>query len=445
MTTSALEPYRTVGRDDPFWILQYDKKGASRSPETLERVRDALRSGEFTDVVVFSHGWNNDWETATERYDHFVDGVVGQFPDEPRRRALLVGIFWPSALLVLPGEREPDFASDIGEPTGAPVDPDAAALDDVAAELTPADAARVRELAAQPRLDPGGTAELAELLAPLYRSAGPELGESVVAPDGPTLAASWQSAPPPVDSPVPALDGPDDPDDDDFGAVIPGPHDGPRAAGFGDLIDPRSAVRGASVWLMKDRAGRVGTAAVGPLVRHALAESQARVHLMGHSFGAKVVLSAVAAQPVARPVHSMLLLQPAVNHLCFAEAGNGEPAGGYRVVLDRVEKGIFSTYSAHDKPLTQFFHWALRRDGDLREPLPAPWPDPPSVYAALGGYGPHGAEASTQWHALQPQGGAYQLDPERKLVALDGTRGIAGHSAISVPATWWAFRQLVWS
>ncbi|WP_346623816.1 hypothetical protein [Blastococcus montanus] len=443
MTTSELEPYRTVGAGNPFWILQYDKQGASRSPETLEQVRTAVGSGGFTDIVVFSHGWNNDWDAATRRYDHFADGVVGQFPDDPHRRALLVGIFWPSALLVLPGEREPDFAAGVGGPAGAPPHPDAAALDDIADELPPAESARVRELAAEEVLDADATAELARLLAPLYRSEGPELGEDPVPPDGPTLAASWLSAPAPVESPRSTAA--DDTDDDDFGAVVTAPRDGPRPAGLRDLLDPRNAIRGASVWLMKDRAGRVGATAVGPLVRHALAESEAKVHLVGHSFGAKVVLSAVATQPVPRPVHSMLLLQPAVNHMCFAEAGDGEPAGGYRVVLDRVDQRIFSTYSPHDKPLTRFFHWALRRDGDRREPLPAPWPDPPSVYAALGGFGPHGADAATQRRPLQAAGTPYELDPGRPLVALDGTQGISGHGDISGPRTWWALRELMWS
>jgi hypothetical protein len=355
-----------------------------------------------------------------------------------------VGIFWPSALLVLPGEREPDFAAGVGERAGPPPDPDAAALDDVTEELPPADAARVRELSAQEKLDSHATAELAGLLAPVYRSEGPELGDNPVPPDGPTLAASWLSAPPPVESPTPAPAA-DDTDDDDFGAVVTGPQDGPRPAGLWDFLDPRNAVRGASVWLMKDRAGRVGATAVGPLIRDALVGSKAKVHLVGHSFGAKVVLSAVAMKPLPRPVHSMLLLQPAVNHMCFAEAGDGEPAGGYNVVLDRVDQRLFSTYSPHDKPLTRFFHWALRRDGDLREPLPAPWPDPPSVYAALGGFGPHGAEADTQRRPLQPAGTPYELDRGRKLVALDGTRGISGHSDISGPETWWALRELMWS
>lgn len=432
MTTSPLMPYRTVGRDNPFWMLQYDKRGASRSPETLAEARRAVRSGDFTDVVVFSHGWNNDWDAATARYDDFVDGFVGQLPDDPARRALLLGIFWPSALLVMPDEKEPAFAASGNDLA----DPDADALDAVTAELDPAAADRVRALCAKPELDGDETAELAALLAPVYRAEGPELGDEPEPPAAAALARTWLSAPPPgaaARRPVSV---------DSWGTVEDGRAD-VRAAGLLDRLDPRNAIRAASVWLMKDRAGRVGSAAVGPLVREALAESGARVHLVGHSFGAKVVLSALCTEPVSRPVHSTLLLQPAVNHLCFATAGRDVPAGGYRTALDRTVRPVFSTYSRHDAPLTKFFHWALRRDGDYREPLPAGWPEPPSRFAALGGFGPRGADADTERIALRAVGETYDFPEGCRLAAVDSSDGIRSHGAISVPQTWWALRELM--
>jgi hypothetical protein len=438
--TRAPQPFRTVGRGNPLWILQYDKRGASRSPETLEQARAAVRSGDFTDVFVFSHGWNNDWKAATHRYNGFVDGFIAQRADDPDRRALLLGIFWPSALLVMPGEREPVFAAAVGD---EPREPESDDLADIVEELDRDAAARVRELAARRALDERGAEELAALLAPVYRSDGPELGEDGTPPAAPQLAESWLSGTAPVaPQPPPAAAQAGGEDDDDFG-VVAGRQAGPQAAGLLDAFNPRNAIRAASVWLMKDRAGRVGAEAVGPLVREALVESEARVHLVGHSFGAKVALSALCSRPVARPVHSVLLLQPAVNHLCFAEAGGGQAAGGYRTALDRVERPVFSTYSAHDAPLTRFFHWALRRSGDLREPLPAAWPEPPSPYAALGGFGPHGADGDTQRIPLKEPGRAYTLDPAKRLVAVDGTRSIKSHGAVSVPSTWWALRQLI--
>ena len=110
------------------------------------------------------------------------------------------------------------------------------------------------------------------------------------------------------------------------------------------------------------------------------------------------MLSALAAREPVRRAHSLLLLQPAVNHLCFA------PQGGYRPVLGRTTRPVFTTYSAHDVALTRFFHLAVRREADRYEPRIAAWPEPPSPYAALGGYGPREAEDLTQHVALQPAG-----------------------------------------
>jgi hypothetical protein len=85
----------------------------------------------------------------------------------------------------------------------------------------------------------------------------------------------------------------------------------------------------------------------------------------------------------------------------------------------------------------------LRRKGDLGEPRIAAWPEPPNVYAALGGFGPRGADNDTQWVTLQQPKIPYTIDPDKKLVAVDGTNGIGGHGKVSVPATWWALRELV--
>jgi pimeloyl-ACP methyl ester carboxylesterase len=76
-------------------------------------------------------------------------------------------------------------------------------------------------------------------------------------------------------------------------------------------------IRLASVYQMKDRAGRVGASGVRELLEDLLAKNEtARLHLLGHSYGAKVLLSALATATLmpGRKAHSMLLLQPAVSH-----------------------------------------------------------------------------------------------------------------------------------
>ena len=284
------------------------------------------------------------------------------------------------------------------------------AEEELAGELEPAAAARLRELSAGP-LTEDEAAELAGLLAPVAEpaaltAAARAIAEAEAAPAG-----------------------------DDWGTVT-GATAGPAAAGVLAKLDPRNLIRAASVWQMKDRAGRIGTTAVAPLLHDALAGTGARVHCVGHSFGAKVMLSALAAREPVRRAHSLLLLQPAVNHLCFA------PQGGYRPVLGRTTRPVLTTYSAHDIALTRFFHLAVRRAADRYEPRIAAWPEPPSDYAALGGYGPREADDLTQHVALQPAGAPYALDPAKPLAAVDATDGIAGHGAISNARTWWALREL---
>jgi pimeloyl-ACP methyl ester carboxylesterase len=205
---------------------------------------------------------------------------------------------------------------------------------------------------------------------------------------------------------------------------------------------------------MKDRAARVGARGVHQLLRDILSTGPGpRLHLVGHSYGAIVILSALCYPPtesLPAPVDSMLLLQPAVSQWCFAAnvADKGYP-GGYRPALDRVRGKIITTFTKQDGPLTRLFHLAVRRARDLGQPNIAPGgtllPAPPSLYAALGGFGPAGlADEEHQVSRIKPPGEKYDLDATTpKLLALNGDDVIKSHGDISNPETWWAlFQQL---
>ena len=78
-----------------------------------------------------------------------------------------------------------------------------------------------------------------------------------------------------------------------------------------------------SYTVMKARAGDIGRGGLGPLLVGLHRRSPAvRVHLIGHSFGARLVSFALAGigSPAESPVASLLLVQGAFSHWSFAHA-----------------------------------------------------------------------------------------------------------------------------
>ncbi|WP_156901763.1 hypothetical protein [Azohydromonas australica] len=403
-----------------------------------------------SDIFVFSHGWNNDWSTATQRYESFIKGFQAQrrslnLPMPAGYKPLLVGVFWPSqALEWFDSETGPGFAAG-----GDPAEQDAAVeasrrmLNDIATRLAAENRSRFFTLAQAERLSGSEAREFASLLLSTGEaSADDDAGPSASVTESDMLASA-------------AAFGEPEPDYDAVhgfspqqGAPSASAGSLPQAAlGLGDVLqalDPRQILKPFTVWQMKNRAGKVGGRGVAALLEGLRRQSKARIHLLGHSFGCKVVMTAVCSLPEdlgaddgQPPVTSAVLLQPAVSQYAFAPRVPGrEPAvaGGFVKALQRVQRPIVTTFSDHDVALTKLFHLALRRQSDLGEDLNIAAGGPPSKYAALGGYGPQDSGAAIT-DILDP-GQAYDFGSAR-LVGVRGTRTISGHGDISNASTWW--------
>lgn len=423
----------------PFYVIPFDKHGACTAPQTRAHLLATLGAGPYTDLFLFSHGWNNDWTVATERYRSFYEGYTRQrrergdpLPDP--YRPLLVGVFWPSTALAFgESERGPAMA-------GHAADEDLrTAAENLAEELPEADRDRFLVLTAKDRLDEAEARELAEIARVLYDQ-GDELGDETI-PTAEAVLETWSEG-----------EAPKELFDDEFVGTVGGASGGPQAAGVGDWLKKgwlavRTPIRLLTVYQMKNRAGRVGCHGVGPLLADLLEAGDARLHLIGHSYGGKVVLSALACGDsgvLPRPVESLLLLQPAVNHLCFAPllADVGRP-GGYHAVLSRVRRPVLSTFSAHDSALRSQFHRIPWTKNAIGEPRIAAGDEPPSRYAALGGFGPR--EAGQHTIDMPAAGVPYTLDAAVPLYGLRATDRIRGHGDISNPNTWWALYSLAFA
>ena len=456
-------PYTTISVDAhvtaPWYMLPFDKQGRCEAPQTRQSLLNALAGGDYTDLFVFSHGWNNDWAAASERYTDFINGFHAMRQKYnlavPRPyRPLLIGILWPSTALVLPWEAAPKFAAGGAANTqerGQAAGQEQQEMQEIAARLPDADVSRFYDLAQRGQgLDADEAADMARMLTPLFQtsqSQNNELPGTAAPVSSEEILKLWRALPPAGgQSGVNAGKEEDDATTGQGGFASDSPIGGLQEAGFWGMLDPRNLIRVATVWQMKDRAGIVGAQGVGPLIQDMLAQSpDARMHLIGHSYGCKVVLSALCAGTLPRKVNSVLLLEAAISYLCFAAQvpGSGQP-GGYRPALERVEQPLLTTFSRRDFPLHDFFHLAVRRAADLGEERIAG--GAPSRYAALGGYGPGGlSPAEGREIVMKSYPDAYDLvDDRRAVYALDGDAVISGHSDISNEATWWAlYNQVV--
>ena len=92
----------------------------------------------------------------------------------------------------------------------------------------------------------------------------------------------------------------------------------------------------ATYYQMKERAGVVGKALNGMLASMRQLRPDLRIHLIGHSFGARAVTAAVDG-PVAVQPASLALLQGAFSHNGFTEKFDGHASGFFRKVVAAIE------------------------------------------------------------------------------------------------------------
>ena len=451
MLTPAVGPYESFqlqsGNAAPLYLITFNKTGECQSPLTLSLLLQEASSGKYTDVHLFSHGWNNVFKDAVHLYREFF-GLYFQLRDQLRLndpasyRPVVVGVIWPSTWMVLPWETTPKIAAlPSAEERDEAATSDQQTLQEVAAEVEVSHAQRLYEFVERgSTLQPAEARELAGILLPVYQRSGrgesqTEIGYSV--PSELTvddLLALWRKI-----SPTPPSAG------QRPGFAGETRESELRTAG-GPLtwLDPRGPVRVASVLIMKDRAGAVGYNGVGPRLLHQLLGQNLRIHAIGHSFGCKVMLSALCCRSPVKPATSLLLLQPAISYLCFSDNIDGKGrTGGYRAALKYVQKPIYSTFSSHDVPLTKLFHLAVVRDSDWGEIRIAG--APPSKFAALGGFGPGGLKTgeSNTVDVMVP-GTKYPDSASYQVFALNGSGGqIKGHGDVATQFTAWAHLNLV--
>jgi hypothetical protein len=434
-----------------LYIIRFNKQGQLVSNQTASDLETLIKAEKFTNIFLFSHGWNNDWETAIGRYKEFFAGYTKLKKDvdlknEPGYKPLLIGIFWPGTALVF-GENEvgPDatvnlMAADHAEDSEKSKNPALTGFDLNAFKDFIEDADHLQLLkdlsVPDSKIESKTSLEVLITIAKKIQEKTEDEYHQGVSSSDEELIKNWvvasNNAGNPDHSAIQLLN------KNFIGDIL-------------DSLDPRHILRLFTVAIMKDRAGKVGYYGVGPFLERIKALTSAKIHLIGHSYGCKVLLSALISKPVIK-VHSALLLQPAISYLAFAKTiPTKNYSGGYRPTLNQVKLPLLSTFSNDDLPLYRTFHLALRRDVDLGDikikllNLVANYTYPPSIYAALGGYGPSLHDGDAQIIKILDPVNKYSFAPQYRIYGLESNNVINGHGEIANRYTYWALYSQVMS
>lgn len=428
----------------PYVRVQFTKTGRVHAAREVEALEALLAGGQVTDLLVLAHGWNNDMAEAKALYRNFMARFAQavRAADPEQRRFGVLGVMWPSKKFA-----DEELIAGNGAAAGLGAAGQAGELQAQLRRLKGFfDGRKANGLLEKARLAAG------ELSSPLHPHAPEdfvrymtELLASGIEPQAPGQApeegrAELQALPPrellasleqvtDAPGPIPAGQG---------GAVAVQPAGvvlaAGGAAGLGDffnntLLGARNLLNFVTYYQMKERAGKVGSQGLHPLLLQLRSKfPQVQLHLIGHSFGARLVTAAVAG-PGGQDhlqVASLTLLQAAFSHYGLAEKYDGKNNGFFRRVLaDRKVAGpVLVSFSQHDKAVGLAYAIASR----IAKQVAAAIGGPQDIYGGMGRNGALKTPESINGQKLD-KNNRYEFI-KGKVYNLDGNACITHHSDI---------------
>jgi hypothetical protein len=394
----------------PYVAAHFDQDGAPLNEQQV-----TLPAG-TTDVIVMSHGWNNTEEQAEQLYSELFTNFAAVAPDQLQKKKLaIVGVIWPSkkftdVVEAAVAEQARGGGAGFGTSSAA-VDETIKAKLDLIAQMFDSEAAKkikaAKDQIGKLESDPAARKKFVdELRSLLDQSAAHEEDNSTLffKLDGAVMLEKLKT-------PTPLVSG----GAGGGGAASLGAHPttspAGSAAGLGDIFSgiKAGAIRFLNYFTyyeMKQRAGRVGQNGVGPMLDR-LAGKVQRIHLVGHSFGGRVVTAASMASTTDK-LQTMSLLQTAFSHNGFSRSMDGF----FRKVVDkqRVKGPILVTYTPNDRAVGIAYPTASRLSGTVA----SAFGDKDDKF---GGLGRNGAQKMEPREVVQgvdqllAVGGSYALQP----------------------------------
>ena len=437
-----------------FYPVEFTKDGQLANPARADELLAGLTADHTTDLLVLSHGWNNNMADARDLYSRFL-GCVRPLLDAAQpsqdlagRRFAVLGVFWPSVMFA---DAELSAANAAGLDSPVTNDMIVAELERLKGvfDAPDADNKLTQAQALVPKLvnHESAQARFADLLRAVLapsEQADTDAAATFQAMDGADLFARL-SAPPPAGAgpaapaapaPAAAVAATDPPLAGHAAGIGSGLFGGIKAAAM-------NVLNLTTYYQMKNRAGLVGQGAVNALLRRVRATLPAvRLHLVGHSFGCRLLSAATAGADSASgvKVDSMTLLQGAFSHYGFSDKyDTGGHAGFFRQVLANhlVAGPILVSHTRNDRAVGTMYPLASRLAGQVAAALG----DANDQY---GGLGSNGAQKTPEARngQLQDVGATYAFGAGQ-VYNLLADAYISGHSDICHPQTAYAFLRAV--
>jgi hypothetical protein len=440
--------------------IEFDKAARVIERARYDELLSETTARTIGNVIVLAHGWNNNIQEARDLYAGIAaqlrtvhDAQAGTL-GFPASDVALIGLLWPSKKFT-ESTLIPGGAAGVGSPVedialaahledlrgvfdAADADERLARAQQLAPRLATSPAARdefvdvVRGLlpgeAADPEDMPGQLWELPgrevlDRLAPPVLPGGTSLGGGASGGASPAGRAAGQAT---SSGPYGSAAG--------MAAALGLPFGGPKA-GAQRLLNL------STYYQMKSRAGAVGATASGILRELQERQSEVNLHLVGHSFGGRLVTAAAMDTSGGQALLpcSMTLLQAAFSHYGFASSYDGRHDGFFRkIIMNRMVAGpILVTHSKHDLAVGISYPLASRLARQA-----ASWlGDANDRYGGIGRNGAQKTPEAVNADLLAP-GEPYSLTPG-KIQNLKADDVIGGHSDIKVPEVAYAILSAV--
>ena len=182
---------------------------------------------------------------------------------------------------------------------------------------------------------------------------------------------------------------------------------------------------------MKERAGLVGRTGLNEALREIRRNKpDLRIHLIGHSFGARVVTAAANALDPQTPAVTMSLLQGAYSHTGLSSKFDGKRDGFFRRVLaeKRISGPVIITHTKNDTAVGIAYPLASR----IAREKAAALGDENDPYGGMGRNGAQKTPEAGQPGELLRVGKQYTF-AAGSVFNLKADNFIADHSAVTSP------------